>query len=202
MIYGTEITKTFKPKKATIDRVLRLLGKDKPKVFLFSGGGNDVAGEEFASFLNHKHSHLAALRHDYVRYMIHTVFKKYYKDLIAKVKAVSPGTHIVTHGYGRTVPTGKGVKKFFKTWAGPWLRPRLAEKRILDAAEQRRIAFKMIDEFNKMLKGVDKENAKFTHGIDLRTELDPDKDWANELHLKNAAFARVASIFHDTIQTL
>ncbi|WP_296824796.1 hypothetical protein, partial [Sulfurovum sp.] len=80
---------------------------------------------------------LSPLRNDYIDYMIHVVFKKYFEYLIAKVAAKSPNTHILTHGYGHTIPTGKGVNFLIFTFAGPWLRPALTMKRIFDSSQQR-----------------------------------------------------------------
>ncbi len=201
MIYGTGINRKFQRTPPSIDMVLKRLGEVKPKVFLFSGGGNDVAGDEFESYLNHKLSGLAVLRQDFLGQMINVIFRKYYEDLIQKVAAVSPDTHIITHGYGRTVPTGVGVDFLVFTFAGPWLRPALAKKGIFDTVEQRKTAFAVIDAFNDMLADVAAQNARF-HCVDLRKMIDPDNDWVNELHLHNSAYARVADRIHREIQSL
>jgi len=130
MIYGTGINRSFQRITPSIDKVLRKIGQMKPKVFLFSGGGNDISGDEFPSYLNHNNSGLPVLRDDYINNMINIVFKKYFEDLIAKVSAISPDTNILVHGYGHTIPTGKGVGIFSFNFAGPWLRPALAMKGI------------------------------------------------------------------------
>jgi len=201
MVYGTGINKRFERVSPSIDIVLKRIGELKPKVFLFSGGGNDVAGEEFESYLNHKSSGLPVLREKFVSDMINNVFRKYFEDLVAKVAAVSPKTHIVLHGYGRTAPTGEGVDVLFFTFAGPWLRPALARKGIFDPAEQRNAVFTMINKFNDMLGGLAQRHGN-VHFVDLRGLIDPDRDWVNELHLKNSAFARVAQRIHEVIQGL
>lgn len=198
MIYGTGINDDFDGTTPSIYRVLRKIDELKPNVFLFSGGGNDIAGDEFASYLNHANSNLSPLRDDYVDYMIHVVFKKYFEDLIAKVSEKSPNTHILTHGYGHTIPTGKGVNFLFFTFAGPWLRPALTMKRIFDPSQQRAAVDTMIDSYNNMLNDLAQSNEKFHH-IDLRGLLNPDTDWANELHLKNSAYAKAADAVHDAI---
>jgi hypothetical protein len=133
--------------------------------------------------------------------MVNKVFRKYFEDLITKVAEVSPDTHILVHGYGRTVPTGEGVDVLVFTFAGPWLLPALVRKRILDPNEQRQSVFTGIDMYNDMLKVVSLNHPKFKY-IDLRDMLSPDTDWVNELHLHNSAYARVAQRFHDTIQQL
>jgi hypothetical protein len=138
------------------------------------------------------------MRTEYIDYMIHVVFKKYFEDLIARVSEKSPNTHILTHGYGHTIPTGKGVDLLLFTFAGPWLRPALAMKRIFDPSQQRAAVETMIDTYNEMLAELAKSYEHFHH-IDLRGMLDPESDWCNELHLKNSAYARAADAFHETI---
>ena len=201
MIYGTGIDNDFQRISPSIENVIIKIGQLRPKVFLFSGGGNDIAGEEFASYLNHKNSGLPSLRNDYIENMINTVFKKYFEDLIAKVSSTSPGTNIITHGYGHTIPTGKGVKVLFFNFSGPWLRPALAMKGIFDATEQKAAVEKMINAYNEMLIGLDTSNTNFHH-VDLRGHIDPYNDWSNELHLKNSAYARVADIINEKIMSI
>jgi hypothetical protein len=199
MIYGTEINRRFQRTTPSIYKVLRKIGKLKPNVFLFSGGGNDIAGDEFGSFLNHKDSSLPPLRVDYVNNMVNTVFKRYFIDLTTKIGEISPNTHIVTHGYGHTLPTGKGVGILGYNFLGPWLRPALAMKGIFDSKEQFEIVKTMIDSYSEMLKSLDQTNNKF-HFVDLRKAIDPYNDWVNELHLKNSAYAKVADLLHKKIQ--
>lgn len=201
MIYGTEIDRDFHRAVPEIDSILARIARYQPKVFLFSGGGNDIAGDEFESFLNHSHSGLPALREDFANQMIDVVFRKYFEDLIFRIKVRSPHTHIVTHGYGHPIPTGKGVDLLAFSFAGPWLRPALVKKGILDESLQKQIVFGLIDAYNEMLKSLDLANEHFHH-VDLRAVLDPDTDWVNELHLKNSAYRRAAAAIHATIQSL
>lgn len=201
MIYGTRITRSFERATPTITRVLERLGKVKPRCFLFSGGGNDIAGDEFESYLNHAGSGLPALRAEVLATIIDVVFRKYFEDLIDKVSAVSSATNILVHGYGHTVPTGRGVDIFSFTFSGPWLRPALARKGLFDPIVQRQSIRTVIDRYNEMLSRLDQEHPTFHH-VDLRNIVDPDQDWANELHLRNSAYARVADRFHETISTV
>jgi len=198
MIYGTGYNKTFQRTVPSIDKVLRKVGQLRPKVFLFSGGGNDIAGDEFASYINHKDSTLPILRTAYIDNMVNVVFKKYFEDLINKINDASPSTHILTHGYGHTLATGKGVGFLGLNFAGPWLKPALAMKGIFNLNDQLTAVKTMIDSYNEMLNTLDKLYNKF-HYVDLRPSIDPYKDWENELHLKNSAYARVADIIHKEI---
>jgi hypothetical protein len=202
MIYGTKYYKSsYTRKTPTIYKVLRKLGKYKPKVFLFSGGGNDIAGDEFASYLNHKNSGLPNMRIDYIDYIINQVFKKYLEDLIAKVASVSPDTNIIMHGYGHTAATGKGVSLLMFDFAGPWLKPALTMKGILDPIEQNETVEHMINAYNEMLFVLDNTYEQF-HYVDLRDHIDAYNDWTNELHLKNSVYARVSDLIAEKIKNI
>ena len=61
-----------------IEATLRAIKQYQPEVFLFSGGGNDIAGSELASYLNHKSSTLLVLPEDYVQYAFSTVAQRAY----------------------------------------------------------------------------------------------------------------------------
>ncbi len=202
MVYGTKFNKgSFQPARPTIFKVLRKIERLKPKVFLFSGGGNDIAGDEFGSYLNHADTGLPPLRNEYIAYMINHVFKKCCEDLIAKIANVSSKTHIIMHGYGHTVPTGKAVSFIGFRFAGPWLRPALTAKRILEPAAQASTIEMMINAYNEMLKSLDEAYPNFHH-VDLRSIIVADKDWVNELHLKNSAYARAADKISEAIEKI
>lgn len=202
MVYGTKYkTGSFQPIEPTIFKVLRKIEQLKPKVFLFSGGGNDIAGDEFGSYLNHSDTALPPLRHEYIDYMINVVFKKCCEDLIEKVLAISPNTHIIMHGYAYTLPSGAGVSFLGLNFVGPWLRPALTSKRILNESDQIEAVEVVIDSYNEMLRFLDESTPSFHH-VDLRSMIDTQNDWANELHLKNSVYARVADRVNEEIQKI
>jgi hypothetical protein len=201
MVYGTGCDRDYHPTEAPIDSVMKRLSSLRPKAFLFSGGGNDIAGQELATYLNHSGSELPPFREEAFRMVVLDSFRKYYRDLLARVRQASPGTVLITHGYGHTLPTGIGVRFFGYDFAGPWLMPSFAKKRIDKAEDRKRIAFALIDIFNEMLASLAREEKGFVH-IDLREELDPGKDWVNELHLRNSAYKRMAGLFQKAIAAL
>lgn len=198
MVYGTEYRRNWNRRTPQIHETLDALKKYRPKVFLFSGGGNDLAGSELDSYFNHNDSSLPNLREDYIQYMFFTVFKKAYIDLIHKVHSIDSNIHIISHGYGHGKPDGSSVKYFGFSFAGPWLRPTFTRKNILSFTERKRLIAYVLDQFNKMLNEVDNENPNF-HYIDLRPHLS-EKDWVNELHLHNVHFERIAQLFNNEIQ--
>lgn len=203
MIYGSRYdTLTYARLSPSLTEVLKRLESTKHKIFFFSAGGNDVAGEGFAQFLNHKDSGLPPFRESHAEIVISQIFKKYLIDLVDKVSSVSPTTVVMMHGYGYTIPTGKAVisagpLRFF----GPWLRPALTEKGIIDQTEQQDIVFRVIDMYNETLLAVAAEKPSFKY-VDLRGLIDSKKDWVNELHLRNSAYYRVAQHIHSEVMSL
>jgi len=191
MIFGSGITP-----------LLQAIREIRPKALLFSGGGNDVAGDEFGGYLNHQRSGLPLVRPNVTDYLIDTVFEKYFRHLIGQVAAASPNTTIVAHGYGRTRATGKAVVNLpGLSFIGPWLLPALQAKHISDPAEQTKCVFTLIDRYNAMLARLATEFPRFRY-VDLRPLIDPDKDWANELHLKNSACVRVSAKIAEAVKAL
>ena len=199
MIYGTEIRSNFSRKPSQFLETLNAIERHKPKVFLFSGGGNDVAGEEFINFLNHKDAGLNPLKDKFLGETL-DYFKIAYQYMINQVLKIDKKIHIITHGYGYSIPDGRAVINFPLNlrFVGPWLRPALARKNYLSVSEGELIVKQLIDRFNDMLADLDDKNENF-HYIDLRNEIKKN-DWANELHLKSSKYKRVAKIFHNEIQ--
>lgn len=190
MIYGTQINRQFERVTPQIKIVLERVKNDQPDVFLFSGAGNDIAGDELGSFLHHAESGLGVLKHDFAVNTISVEFRKFYQDLISKIQSVSPSTHIFTHGYAYARPTGDGVGLLGISFIGPWLLPALGRKGIDPETSGRQAIEELIDLFNEMLQSLDDEFEYF-HYVDLRSFINDD-DWRDEMHLKSSAF-RLAS---------
>jgi hypothetical protein len=203
MIYGTKYDNNYNRMPPQLNAVLARVKQVKPKAFLFSGGGNDVAGDEFSQYFNHASSGLEAFRTSFAEYQIGVVFKKYLDDLCFKVRQANPSTTIIMHGYGYTPPTGEAVINAgpFR-FVGPWLRPVLTAKNIIDPQEQRKIVFRVIDLYNKTLEEVQNDNPDNFRYVDLRSIINPDSDWVNELHLSNSAFYQAAASIHEKLQSL
>jgi hypothetical protein len=202
MVYGAKFKPNWKRDKQDqqIEKTLKAVEFFKPKVFLFSGGGNDFAGVALDAFFNHADSQPnSLLREDYLEFIIFMVFKKSYLDLISKIEAINPGTHIICHGYGYPIPDGRAVINFFNyRFVGPWLRPTFARKNIGDDSVRRNLIKQIIDQFNIMLSQLDSEIDEF-HYIDLRSVIN-DEDWVNELHLSSDGYKKVAGLFDNEIK--
>lgn len=203
MAWGTGYNDNWVRKNPPLEKTLSAVRKYRPKVVLLSGGGNDLAGSELLSFLNHKSSGLDAIRQPYTDFMLKTYFRKAFEKIIHSVWDIDSSIHIVTHGYGYGVPDGRAVFRFLGlSFVGPWLRPSLTAKGYDQKHEREKIIRNLIDIFNDMLDELASDDEqKRIHYINLRTFL-KHEDWANELHLKNSAYRRVAGKFDRRIQSI
>jgi hypothetical protein len=181
--------------------VLDDLRSTQARVLVFSGGGNDVAGEEFAQFLEHAAAGIGVFRRDHARHVIKVFFRRVLEDMIRRATEASPRVQIIAHGYGYPVPDGRGIGLAIGlSFIGPWLRPALAAKRIDPAGDGLAIIRELIDLFNEMLATLDVAFENF-HYIDLRSVVgEGAKSWTNELHVRNSVYAKIADEFEARIR--
>jgi hypothetical protein len=202
MVYGRDLVDTYE-----------LIQKHSPDVVLFSGGGNDIAGQELFVMLYHHqavrmHGTLPRINQSVLRGVVSEVFSQAYHDLIGllrfKLAQVGrPDVPIVFHGYGYAIPDGRGWAGGIGPLPGPWLDPPLTRKgydREQDAALRREIVRELIDAFNQMLQGIAATHPH-THHVDLRPVLG-DQLWSNELHPSKRGFFLAARKIEETIRRL
>ena len=194
-------------------RLEKLLRDGKvPRAILLSGGGNDIAGDEFAILLNHAASTLPPLNDDIVRGVIDVRLQMAYARIIGALtgiveKYLPRPIPIIMHGYDYPVPDGRGFMGGWWALPGPWLKPGFQKKGYGDAAANAAIVADLIDRFNTMLAGLS-AHPKFAHVhyLDLRGTLKSDgtykKYWANELHPNAHGFDLVTKKFARLIDTL
>ncbi|HHH9650099.1 TPA: SGNH/GDSL hydrolase family protein [Pseudomonas aeruginosa] len=205
MLYGNGYDRDWDRDRPEHDQVTDWVSKVKPKFFLFSGGGNDIAGPELAAFLNHADAHLGGgdLREDYLDFMMNSVFYGYYKYMVETITAAHSSVHILVHGYGRPLITGLGVVNVIGGWhfIGPWLRPALTSKGIVDPAAQFRVVATIIEKLNVMLEKVAGEHPGRVHYVNLLNDIRP-RHWINELHLTKEGYEIVGAKFDSVMQGL
>ena len=193
MVYGRDMVDTF-----------QLIEKHRPRVFLFSGGGNDIAGQELFVMLYNKkavemHQGLPRINLKIIEGLVDEVFRQAYLDMIAMVRWKSDqlglgSLPIVVHGYDYAIPDGRGWAGGLGPLPGPWLDPSLTRKgydKQADAAVRRDIVRQLIDAFNEMLKSL-AATVPDLHHVDLRGSL-ADSEWGNELHPSEAGYEKVAT---------
>jgi hypothetical protein len=174
---------------------------------LFSGGGNDIVGDQFCIWLkdslpvppptqmldmNAVSSALAILEAEY-------------RELVDIRNQYSPQTVIFVHAYDFPPITGKGV-----CGAGPWLKPSLdyAYQHLGVANPNPNDEFVVVKTlmqmFGAMLDRIAADPAvqKFIV-VPTQGTLTPDaSDWQNEIHPSSGGFAKIAKKFQASLATI
>jgi hypothetical protein len=155
---------------------------------LFSGGGNDIAGEKFCIFLNHAAPGAAGLNEARFEMALRMV-EASYLDLFAFRDRYASGTTIFGHSYDFPIPDGRrpcpGV--------GPWLLPSLQFCN-WTVEEGTAIVKEALSEFCALQRRLASDAANAFILVPTQGLLKP-ADWANELHPYPAGFKIVAAAF-------
>jgi hypothetical protein len=184
-----------------------------PRAILLSGGGNDIAGDEFGMLLNHKESPVASLNMKVVDGVINERIKISYITILSRItniclKRFNHVIPILVHGYDYPVPDGRGFLGGWWFLPGPWLDPGFREKGFdMNCLPERiKIIKTLIDIFNEMLIEVTSlSEFKHVHYVPLRETLsNPDytNDWANEMPPTEEGFDLVTNKFAEVISNL
>src|SRR5436190_6513971 len=194
-------------------RLEKLLRQGKvPRAILLSGGGNDIAGDEFAILLNHAASSLPVLNEDVVHGVIDVRLRAAYARIISGLTAIAKSflgktIPIITHGYDYPIPDGRGFLGGFSLLPGPWLKPGFQRKGYDDLERNKQLLMQLIDRFNALLaEMVAVPEFSHVHYLDLRNTLKHDATykqfWANELHPSPRGFDLVTQKFARLIDQL
>ena len=195
---------------------VRARGK-KPRAILISGGGNDIAGDEFGVLINHVNSGLPALNATVADGVIRERLRTAMASLVGVVTRLSEShfaerARVVVHGYDYPVPDGRGWLGGAWSLPGPWLEPGFRGKghagekpreRLSVLAANTDVLRDLIDRYNVMLAELVRDLASggldHVRYVDLRGTLSAvlpsgyKADWGNELHPTKPGFARVAA---------
>lgn len=191
-----------------LNKMIRL--NRPPKAVLLSGGGNDIAGEQFAPILNNANSSHPGINDDVLAGYI-TRIRLAYITIISALTNLCTNElghkiPILIHGYDFAVPDGRGFWGGWGAFPGPWLSPGFVEKGYSNAEQMQDIVNVIINEFNDMQSSLTYVDGMehVTH-IDLRGTLDNSENtyktwWDNELHPTQAGFSAIADIFAGEIR--
>ncbi len=189
------------------DRLLAALQDPQNGAFdaiLFSGGGNDLVGDQFRFWLRDAAAAgddpTAALNKSAMSDILGVV-QTAYEDLIALRNAVDRSMPIFVHAYDFAVPSGIGV-----CYLGPWLFPSLRSRgwmQTTSAADQAigaGIVKLILTEFYNLLRAFSLDPTNNVVLVKTQGVLDP-TEWANELHPTPAGFIKIARQFVDALAT-
>jgi len=158
---------------------------------LFSGGGDDIAGDQFCLWLADNPGNGNAISGlDRARFAeVLGIVEAAYLDLVKVRDDHAPRCTIFAHGYDFAVPTGVGVCNL-----GPWLKPSLDFRGWTNRAQATQIVREALLAFDALLRRLEQSQRAFVY---VRTQgtLDPARDWANELHPSEDGFQKIADVF-------
>lgn len=201
---------------ASLARKLAKLARQNrtPRAILLSGGGNDIAGDEFSVLLNHKRSGLPPVSAGILSGLVDERLRAAIVSLASAVtelcrQSFGSKIPILIHGYDYPVPDGRGYLGGFWILPGPWLEPGFRQKGYQDLQERVDVMETLIDRFNALLQSVAGGPSLGHVGyVNLRGILSNElprkyKTWWNdELHPTEKGFTEIASRFDQAIRQL
>ncbi len=165
-----------------------------PKAILVSGGGDDIAGQEFGMLINNIDLQpIPGWNDQIIAGVIDTRIAAAYRLMILSINSLCQKNlgrtfPILVHGYDYPVPDGRGFLGGGGLLPGPWLKPGFDEKLFSDINVTTQMMTTIIDRFNTMLHNLVQEPGfgNVTY-IDLRKTLSNAPAtyknwWANEIH--------------------
>jgi hypothetical protein len=204
-----------------LDKLARCIDKVKaqggvPKAVLLSGGGDDIAGQEFGMLLNNATSPISGWNDEIVDGVINRRIAEAYRTMLHAVMQYCQsdlGTvlPILVHGYDFPVPDGRGFLGGWGPLPGPWLKPGFREKLFAVLETNTAMMAAIIGRFNTMLANLTAEAnfAGVVHFVDVRGTLSNalagdayQEWWANELHPTHQGFTAVAARFQAVLRAL
>jgi hypothetical protein len=166
----------------------------KPDAILFSGGGNDIAGDPFCIYLNYKDSGMLGLDADRFAGRLASM-KASYLDLFLFRDRYASGSPIFGHGYDNARPMQP-----HPPCTGPWMKPSL-EFNGWNDEEGAAILLDALTRFRTVLTDLEGSPKNYDFTV-VHTEGTLAKsDWANELHPYPPGFAKLAGKFLSALQS-
>ncbi|MDA7423191.1 DNA/RNA non-specific endonuclease [Thalassococcus lentus] len=156
--------------------------------FLFSASGNDVlGGGDLSKLLNvyQPGMEMADLIKPGAVDQTLSRIEQGYDAIISDALSLSPGLQVFFHGYDRPVPRSDGK------WLGKPMTDLGIPKNL-----QREIVGHLIDRLNQRLDVIATRFPGRAHHVDCRGQVGTSiNSWYDELHPRNAGYARVADLF-------
>jgi hypothetical protein len=163
------------------------------RALLFSGGGNDIAGDQFLFWIKRRSEALdpADAVDEAPLNAILEVIRKGYLDLIRLRNEESPTTKLIVHGYDYPQTFGKGVSVAGLCRVGPWLEPSLVY-RGWSQTEYFEVVKLVLSRFAMMLQELADDPLNQMVLAQTQGSLTRADQWHNELHPSRPGFEIVA----------
>ncbi len=189
------------PSRQKLDNYLRNGIDGKPwDALVFSGGGNDFAGDEFVNWLlpHAGQANPADAIDEPAFTALLDQLATLYRQLGALVSSLSPGTQVFVCAYDFATPDGRHVP-----FAGPWLKPGFDERKYLpvDLAFRTAVVRIMLSRFASMISSVS-AIYPFIHLVPTQGTLPfGTSGWDNELHPTEDGFKAITRVLIQKLET-
>jgi hypothetical protein len=157
---------------------------------LFSGGGDDIAGDQFRLWLNNAATTPVAPLNSIRLGAILEVIEAGYQDLIEARDSVDKSIPIFVHSYDFAIPDNRGV-----ACAGPWLHPGFSDRGWEDLEVNTGIVKSLLQQFSALLDRLAAVPANNLIHVQTQGTLKGVGQWANELHPTPEGFAAITAVF-------
>jgi hypothetical protein len=164
----------------------------RPDAILFSGGGNDIAGDHFCIFLNYATPGATGLNSERFTSALGIV-QASYQDLFAFRDRYAPGVPLIGHCYDFPIPNGA-----HPACVGPWLKPSL-DYCGWNVEQGTDILKQALTKFKETLDELQQQLANNFVLAATQALLKP-QDWANELHPFPGGFKTIAAKFVEVLR--
>ncbi len=178
-----------------VEEYVATITKQNPAVFVLSGGGNDILGEQFRRYIKEGIPDGSAPA-DYLEELFTTdlnSLQAMYRAVFGKMQTAHPNLKILVHGYDYIIPlsvTNKG-----------WLGRYMIEKHIDSPDVRKAILRYILTEFNIRMKAVAAEFPATVSYIQTPGTV-ADDEWYDEIHPNGVGFGKVAEKFKMRIDEL
>ena len=169
--------------------------RQKPAFFLLSGGGNDILGDQFRTYLQDNPDMSGPMGENPRRFLKDELFAELdslqdvYGTVFGLLQTNHPGLHILVHGYDYIIPlsvTNKG-----------WLGRYMIEKGINRQEDRQAVISLILNEFNARMKTVAAPFPNVSY-INALNTVRPNQ-WYDEIHPNADGFQQVAMKFMNRI---
>lgn len=161
-------------------------------ILLFSGGGDDLAGDQFCIWLNQNTDGDISKAINWNRLgSAMALIIANYEDLLDIRDRLAPNCLIVTHSYDFPVASQLGHGVLFGL-LGPWLKPGLDWCGWTKPSDQVQIVKSVMQEFQNRMAAFAAKNWLHLH-VNTQGTLAPE-DWDNEIHANDAGWAKLAQV--------
>lgn len=175
---------------------------------LFSGGGDDIAGDQFCFWITDMVLGSSGINSVALGDIL-GVIEVGYRDLFGVCKDCKPNCKVFVHAYDFARATGIGACALLggEYVAGPWLKPSLDYRGWTDFDAAGAIIDGIMGQFDQLLVRLEAQYAPQVTYVRTQGTLIPPKsiddtgsDWANELHPTESGFNKIAGKFVDALR--